>query len=78
MRVELSTQGHSSELEYKPGDHVGIAASNRKELVDSILSKITNAPPPDQLLKVEILKEKTTVFGKLNVKFLKNMIYFNL
>jgi nitric-oxide synthase len=60
--VELSTQG-LSEFEYKPGDHVGIVASNRRELVDSLLSKITNAPPPDQLIKIELLKEKTTVFG---------------
>lgn len=61
--VELSTHGLSSEMSYKPGDHIGLLASNRKELVESILAKITNAPPPDQLVKVELLKEKPNLFG---------------
>ena len=59
----MNTQPHSSELEYKPGDHVGILAANRKELVDAILAKIANAPPPNQLIKVEILKDKMIGFG---------------
>jgi nitric-oxide synthase, brain len=59
----LNTQSNGSELQYKPGDHIGILASNRKELVDSILNKVTNAPSPDQLVRVEVLKEKTNVFG---------------
>lgn len=63
MCVEISTLGYSAQLEYKPGDHVGILASNRKELVDAVLSKVTNAPPPDQLVKVEVLREKSSVFG---------------
>ena len=63
--IELNTQGHGGELQYKPGDHIGIFAQNRKELVDAILTKVANAPPCDQLVKVEILKEKPTVFGKI-------------
>jgi len=59
----LNTGANSGELAYKAGDHVGIFANNRKELVDMILSRVTNAPPSDQLVQVEILKEKTTVFG---------------
>lgn len=51
-------------MAYKAGDHVGVFANNRKELVDMILSRVTNSPPSDQLVQVEILKEKTTVFGK--------------
>lgn len=58
-------QGYAGELEYKPGDHVGIIAANRKELVDALLTKVSSAPPHDQLVKVEILKEKTTVFGEI-------------
>ena len=61
--VELSTHGLSSEMQYKPGDHIGIMAQNRIELVEKILSKITNAPPPDQYVKVEVLKEKPNLFG---------------
>lgn len=64
LKCELNTLGSSSELQYKPGDHLGLLASNRAELVNAVLSKVTNAPPPDQLIKVEILKEKTTPFGK--------------
>ena len=63
LNVGLNTQGYAGELEYKPGDHIGLFAANRKELVDDVLAKVSNAPPHDQLVKVEILKEKTTVFG---------------
>ena len=73
--VELNTQTHAGELQYKPGDHVGIVASNRKELVDSVLSKVTNAPPPDQIIQVEILKEKTTVFGNLKSISIINIFF---
>lgn len=64
LKCELNTHGSSSELQYKPGDHVGLLAANRVDLVDALLAKVTNAPPPDQLVKVEILKEKTTAFGR--------------
>ncbi len=62
--VELNTAEYSGELQYKPGDHIGIFAKNRKELVDVILTRVTNSPPSDQLIQIEKLKEKTTVFGK--------------
>lgn len=62
--VELNTGSYAGEMAYKAGDHVGLFANNRKELVDMILSRVTNAPPSDQLVQVEILKEKTTVFGE--------------
>jgi sulfite reductase alpha subunit-like flavoprotein len=59
----LNTHGYAGELEYKPGDHVGVLAANRNEIVEAVLDKVSNAPPYDQLVKVEILKEKTTIFG---------------
>lgn len=61
--VELNTGEYSGELQYKPGDHIGIFANNRKELVEFVLGRIANAPPSDQLVQIEKLKEKTTVFG---------------
>lgn len=70
LKCELNTHGSSSELQYKPGDHVGVLASNRIDLVDAVLAKVTNAPPHDQLVKLELLKEKTTAFGIL--KEIKN------
>lgn len=63
LNAGLNTQGYAGELEYKPGDHIGLFGANRKELVDAVLAKVNNAPPHDQLVNVEILKEKTTVFG---------------
>jgi nitric-oxide synthase, brain len=74
----MNTQRYAGELQYKPGDHVGLFATNRKELVDVILSKVSNAPPPDQLIKIEVLKEKATVFGinSLHLSFL--CIYISL
>ncbi len=59
----MNTHGYAGELEYKPGDHVGVLAANRNEIVEAVLDKVSNAPPYDQLVKVEILKEKTTIFG---------------
>ncbi len=63
LNVALNTNGYAGELEYKPGDHVGLLAANRNEIVEAVLAKVSNAPPYDQLVKVEILKEKTTIFG---------------
>lgn len=62
--VKLDTQG-ASELLYSPGDHVAIFPENSSKLVDAILIRLHNAPPPDQLIKVEILNERTTPMGTL-------------
>lgn len=64
--MEINTLGNSGELEYKPGDHVGLFGSNRSDLVEKILSKVINAPSADQLVKIEVLREKNTVFGIIN------------
>ena len=61
--VELNTQSYAGEMQYKPGDHIGIVAENRKELVDKVLSRLFNAPDPDQLIQVEFQREKNTIFG---------------
>lgn len=63
LRCDLSTYGHQSEMEYKPGDHLGLLASNQCDLVDGVLAKLNNTPPPDQLIKIERLKENKTTFG---------------
>ena len=61
--VKLDTQG-ASELLYNPGDHIAIYPENSSKLVDAILIRLHNSPPPDQLIKVEILNERTTPMGK--------------
>ncbi|XP_059143081.1 nitric oxide synthase-like isoform X2 [Physella acuta] len=60
--VKLNTQG-ASELLYVPGDHVGIFPANAPELVDAILARLHNAPPPDQVIRTEFLHEVVTPLG---------------
>ena len=61
--IELSPQVHTNEMQFKPGDHIGILAENRQELVDKVLSRLLNAPDPDQLVRVEFHQEKNAIFG---------------
>uniref|UniRef100_C4TP54 Nitric oxide synthase 1 n=1 Tax=Ambigolimax valentianus TaxID=1338344 RepID=C4TP54_9EUPU len=60
--IKLNTQG-SSELLYVPGDHVGVFLANPKELVDGVLARLHNSPPPDQIVKAEYLSEVSTPLG---------------
>ncbi len=55
--------GYSSELTYVPGDHVGILPANQQSIVDALLNNLSNAPPPDQVVQMEILQERTTPIG---------------
>ena len=59
-RMDMGLYG--SELSYQPGDHLAIMAANREELVNNILSRLYNAPPADELVKLEVFSEK--VLGK--------------
>ena len=57
--------GGGDELSYQPGDHVGVFAGNDPEVVDAVLQRLTlDAPDPDQVAKMEILKEKHTPLGE--------------
>lgn len=40
-----------------PGDHIALYPSNRKDLVDVILSRIATEISFDQIFQVEILEE---------------------
>ncbi|CAL1539173.1 unnamed protein product [Lymnaea stagnalis] len=60
--VKLNTQG-ASELMYVPGDHVGIFPANSPDIVDAILVRLHNAPPPDQVIRTEFLSEVSTPLG---------------
>lgn len=66
--LKLDTLG-ASELVYQPGDHVGIFPANQKNQVDAILSKLSNAPPSDELVKIEVLQERSTPLGKAVFNF---------
>ena len=56
--VSLSTQEFQDDFEYQPGDHIGLFAENRKELIDKILPRLSDTPEPDQLIQIETLKGK--------------------
>ena len=60
--VKLDTYG-ALELAYVPGDHVAIFPKNSPDMVESILARLHNAPPADQIIKTEILQEKSTPLG---------------
>lgn len=52
------------EFKYDPGDHVGIIACNRKELVDSILVRLKDVDDYDKPLQLQLMKETHTSSGK--------------
>lgn len=54
-------------MNYSPGDHVAIFPLNSSELVDGIITRLHNAPPPDQLVKLEVIQELTTPMGKCSI-----------
>lgn len=53
------------ELPYTPGDHVGVFACNRKELVEGVLSRLQTTTDLDQILELQLQKENHTSNGKL-------------
>ncbi|KAK1173522.1 nitric oxide synthase, endothelial-like [Acipenser oxyrinchus oxyrinchus] len=55
--VRLDTGGQK-ELQYLPGDHLGIFPTNQDELVQAVLSRVFDAPPINETIGVEILEEK--------------------
>ncbi|XP_038619697.1 LOW QUALITY PROTEIN: nitric oxide synthase, brain [Tachyglossus aculeatus] len=60
--VRLHTNGHP-DLQYQPGDHLGVFPGNHEDLVNALLERLEDAPPVNQLVKVEVLEERTTALG---------------
>lgn len=52
------------EIKYDPGDHVGIIACNRKELVDGLLARLKDVSDYDEPLQLQLMKETHTSSGK--------------
>lgn len=57
----------AADLPYTPGDHVGVFACNRQELVDGVLSRLQTTTDPDQPVELQVQKETHTSNGKLHV-----------
>lgn len=62
--LKLHTNNHDS-LKYHPGDHLGVFAGNHEDLVNSLIEKLEDAPPVNQIMKVEFLEERSTALGNL-------------
>ncbi|KAL9928212.1 nitric oxide synthase isoform 1-T6 [Glossina fuscipes fuscipes] len=50
-------------LDYEPGDHVGVFPANRPEIVDGIIKRLAGVEDPDEVLQLQLLKEKQTSNG---------------
>uniref|UniRef100_A0A8B9VNJ5 Nitric oxide synthase n=1 Tax=Anas zonorhyncha TaxID=75864 RepID=A0A8B9VNJ5_9AVES len=61
--LRLHTNGHQ-ELQYLPGDHLGVFPGNHEGLVNALIDRLEDAPPANQLVKVELLEERNTALGK--------------
>lgn len=55
----------ANNVQYEPGDHVGILPANRKEIVDGILNRLSGVESYDEILQLQLLKENHTTNGSL-------------
>ncbi|XP_061672354.1 nitric oxide synthase, brain isoform X3 [Syngnathoides biaculeatus] len=63
--VRLDANKHDK-LSYYPGDHLGIFAGNHEDLVTALIDKLEDAPPVNQIVKVEFLEERNTALGVIS------------
>lgn len=62
LLLELgSTEG--KDISYKPGDHLGVFACNRAELVDKILQRVQCPFDPDEPVELQLQKQAHTPNG---------------
>ncbi|XP_041078618.1 nitric oxide synthase, brain-like [Polyodon spathula] len=57
---------NSEDLRYEPGDHLGVFSGNHEDLVTSLLDKLEDAPPVNQIVRVEFLEERNTALGVIS------------
>ncbi|XP_033901015.3 nitric oxide synthase 1-like [Acipenser ruthenus] len=63
--LRLHTNDHE-DLRYEPGDHLGVFSGNHEDLVTSLLDKLEDAPPVNQIVRVEFLEERNTALGVIS------------
>ncbi|XP_052545039.1 nitric oxide synthase, inducible [Tympanuchus pallidicinctus] len=54
--VKLSCESNQ-EVHYLPGEHIGIFPGNQPELVHSLIARVKDAPPADQIIRLETCTE---------------------
>lgn len=55
------------QVDYEPGDHVGIYPTNSSVIVNGILSRLCGVDNHDEILQLQILKETHTTNGNSNL-----------
>ncbi|RXN07080.1 nitric oxide brain [Labeo rohita] len=63
--VRLDANNHET-LKYLPGDHLGVYPGNNELLVTTLIEKLEDAPPVNQIVKVEFLEERNTALGVIS------------
>nr|XP_056715766.1 nitric oxide synthase, brain [Euleptes europaea] len=63
--LRLHTNGEQG-LRYLPGDHLGVFPGNHEELVNALIERLEDAPPANELVKVELLEERSTALGVIS------------
>ncbi|KAJ0180349.1 hypothetical protein K1T71_003753 [Dendrolimus kikuchii] len=52
-----------TEMKYDPGDHVGVMACNKKDIVDAVLERLKNIDDFDKAVQLQVMKETLTPTG---------------
>lgn len=64
LEIDVDEWAESEKIMYRPGDHVGMYATNREELVSGIIPYLQYDQDPDEPMELQMLKEKHTSTGK--------------
>jgi len=64
LEIDVDEWAKSEKIMYRPGDHVGMFATNREELVSAIIPYLHCDQDPDEPMELQLLKEKHTSTGK--------------
>lgn len=64
----------NEEMSYKPGDHLGVFACNRADIVDGILQRLETPFDPDTSIELQMQKQSHTPHGCLIIVLCKKLI----
>ncbi|KAK9877354.1 hypothetical protein WA026_017750 [Henosepilachna vigintioctopunctata] len=63
MKATLLVHFENVNMSYSPGDHMGVFAMNRPEIVDGVLKRLKGVEDPDAPVELQILQESQTSNG---------------
>lgn len=64
LEISVDDWKNSEKVMYRPGDHVGMFATNREELVSGIIPYLQCDQNPDEPMVLQLHKEKYTSTGE--------------